>query len=394
VNIVDGSDPVGALVTEKSAALSDANGNGVADEGEQIDYTIVVTNTGNVTLHDVSANDAMLTGLTPTVVATLAPTASATFTADPYTVTAADVQRGVVINIATATGTTPDDVPVESPEDSVSTPAFDPGMLVQKEASLNDVNGNGMADLGETISYTFTVHNTGNVAIDDVTIDDPRVTGVSPASATIAAGQTTVFTADPYTVTEADILAGVLSNTAMATGTPRGGTGITTPPSVVNVPPAPPAPALTVGKKAQIDDRNGNGLADTGESIAYTITVTNTGNVTITDVEISDPMLTNLTPSRIAQLAPGASVTATADAYVVTAQDAARGSVTNVATARGDGPGGDPIDAESPKVVTPTAGLAVTGSVPPWALGGVALMLMIAGAAAIVIVRRRRTEIG
>jgi len=392
-NIVEVPDPVGALVADKTATLNDANGNGVADEGEQIEYVIVLTNTGNVTLSDVSAADAMLTGLAPATVASLAPAASATFTADPYTVTADDVDDGVVLNVATGSGTTPGGATVTSPEDSVSTPTIDPGMLVEKEAALDDVNANGMADLGEEIVYTFTVRNTGNVSIDDVTIDDPRVSGIAPASATIGVGETVVFTAEPYVVTETDILAGNLSNTATASGTPRGGTGLTTPPSVVNVPPAPAAPGLSVDKRADIDDRNDNGLAETGESIVYTITVTNTGNVTITDLEISDPMLANLTPSRVASLAPGESVTATADAYVVTAADAARGSVTNVATASGEDPTGEPVGAQSPEVTTPTAGLAVTGSVPPWALGGLAVLLLLAGALTLHIVRRRQSEI-
>ncbi|GAA3939303.1 hypothetical protein GCM10022383_16620 [Microbacterium soli] len=386
---VDVVDPEPALVADKTAELDDANGNGVADEGEQIEYTIVLTNTGNVTLHDVSADDDMLTGITPASVASLAPTESATFTADPYTVTAADVDEGVVINLATGSGTTPGGDPITSPPDSVSTPTFDPGMLVEKHAQLEDTNGNGMADLGEQISYTFEVENTGNVAIDDVTVSDPRVTGITPASATLAVGGTLVFTADPYTVTEADILAGSLENTATASGTPDGGTPIQTPPSVVNVPPAPVAPGLDVAKAARIIDANGSGIAETGESIEYSITVTNTGNVTITDVVISDPKLTDITPSSIASLAPGETVTATAAPYVVTAADGARGSVANVASAQGTDPNGDPVGAQSPEVVTPTAGLAGTGSETPVALVGLAVMLLIG--AGVLLIGRRRT---
>lgn len=391
-SIVEVPDPVGALVADKSAVLDDVNGNGVADEGERIEYTIELTNTGNVTLTDVSANDPMLTGLDPAAVASLAPGDTATFTADPYTVTAEDVAAGAVINVATGSGSTPGGDTVTSPEDSVSTPTVDPGMLIEKEATLDDANGNGMADLGETIAYTFTVSNTGNVVIEDVTITDPRVTGIAPASSTIAVGETVVFTADPYVVTEADIVTGNLENTATATGTPIGGEEITTPPSVVNVPPAPVAPALTVQKEARIVDTNDNGLAETGESIEYTITVTNTGNVTITDVVISDPKLTGLTPSTVAALAPGESVKATAEPYVVTAADAARGAVTNVATAEGVDPYGEPVDAESPEVVTPTAGLAATGSTPPTAMIAGAVLMLIAGAAAIYIARRARAE--
>lgn len=114
--------PTGAIVAVKTATLDDANGNGVADEGEQIQYDIVLTNTGNLPLSDVSAIDPMVAGLTPRSVATLAPSASATFTAAPYTVTASDVIRGMIVNVATGTGTTPGGAKVTSPEASVSTP--------------------------------------------------------------------------------------------------------------------------------------------------------------------------------------------------------------------------------------------------------------------------------
>ncbi len=392
-DVVPGPDPVGALIAEKSAELADTNGNGVADAGEQITYTIVLTNTGNVTLTGVTAHDEMLTGLTPTEVASLAPRASAEFTADPYTVTPEDVEAGAVTNVATGTGTTPGDVPVESPEGSATTPTIDPGMLVEKNAVLDDANGNGMADLGETIQYTFTVINTGNVRIDDVTIDDPRVTGITPAQGTIDPDDSMVFTADPYIVTEADIVSGELRNEATATGLPLGGDPITTPPSVVNVPPAPAAPALAVDKQANVNDTDDNGLADSGESIEYTITVTNTGNVTLTDVVVSDPMLSNLTPSNIASLAPGESVTVTADPYLVTDADASRGSVTNVAIATGTAPNGDTVLGESAEVVVPTGGLAATGSGLPLALAGFAVMLLVAGAAVVYAGRRSRTTL-
>src|SRR5690606_32882397 len=190
----------------------------------------------------------------------------------------------------------------------------------------------------------------------------------------------------------ADIIAGELENTATATGTPDGGEPITTPPSVVTVPPAPMAAELSVDKTAHIVDANDNGIADLGESIEYTITVTNTGNVTVFDATISDPKLTGLAPSSVDAIAPGESVTATADPYEVTSTDAARGSVTNVATASGTDPHGDLVDAASPEVTTPTGALAATGSPVPVALVAFAALLLIAGAATVVITRRIRTS--
>ncbi|WP_261165952.1 DUF11 domain-containing protein [Microbacterium sp. Marseille-Q6965] len=384
------SDPVAALVTDKRAELVDGNGNAVADEGESIRYTIVVTNRGNVTLHDVRAHDAMLTGLTPASIDSLAPGAEAVFTADPYVVTRADVDRGVILNSARATGSTPSGGETQSPPATVSTPTVDPGMLMKKLATLEDLNGNGMADLGERITYAFAVTNTGNTRIENVSIDDPRVVRIAPASATLLVGEQVVFTADPYLVTEDDIVAGEITNTATATGSLPGGGEITTPPSTVSVSPAPVSTQLAVDKEAAPHDADGDGVLEQGESISYRITVTNTGNVTLTDVAIVDAKLAGLTPSRLASLAPGASVTATADAYVVTAADAARGSVENQAAATATGPSGEPVQGRSEIVRTYTGGLAATGvdGAPIVVLGAAALLLAF-GAALIAGMRRR-----
>jgi|GEM_PF-1141163 len=145
--------PVGALLAAKTATLDDANGNGIADEGEQIQYEIVLTNTGNLPLADVSAVDPMVTGLTPNSIASLAPSASATFTADPYTITAADVAQRVIVNVATGIGTTPGGMTVTSPEASVSTPTRAAGEdpvdePVSQPSSEPTLPAGGLADTG------------------------------------------------------------------------------------------------------------------------------------------------------------------------------------------------------------------------------------------------------
>ncbi len=68
-------------------------------------YTIVVTNTGTVTLTDVRVQDP-LTGLDETI-PTMAPGASVTFT-ETYSVTEADMEAGEVLNAATAVGRDPE----------------------------------------------------------------------------------------------------------------------------------------------------------------------------------------------------------------------------------------------------------------------------------------------
>lgn len=73
-------------------------------EGDEIEYTFTVENTGNMTLTNVNVTDPLpgLSAITPTNV-TLAPGAIQVFTAT-YTITQADVNAGQVVNIATASG--------------------------------------------------------------------------------------------------------------------------------------------------------------------------------------------------------------------------------------------------------------------------------------------------
>uniref|UniRef100_UPI0013DC85D7 DUF7507 domain-containing protein n=2 Tax=Pseudomonadati TaxID=3379134 RepID=UPI0013DC85D7 len=48
-----------------------------------------------------------------------------------------------------------------------------PSISVIKTAVFNDENKSGFANAGETISYRFTVTNTGNVPLVGITLNDP-----------------------------------------------------------------------------------------------------------------------------------------------------------------------------------------------------------------------------
>ena len=74
------------------------------------------------------------------------------------------------------------------------------------------------------------------------------------------------------------------------------------------------------------------------EQITYMVTVTNDGNVTLTNVKITDPLTGD--EWTIASLAPNESKEFTTTAYTVTADDVVAGSVTNKATATATDPDG------------------------------------------------------
>lgn len=347
--IVLGPDRAPALTLDKRAQLDDVNANGRADVGETIDYSFVVTNTGNVTVSGVSVDDPHVAGITPFSV-TLAPGASQAFTAAPYTVVQADANVGSITNTAVANGTAPTG-PVQSPPDTeiVLTPDPDPRLVLDKTgALLTDADGDGGITPGDTVRYTFEVRNAGTVDLVDVTVQDPHLTGpLSPSSADIVADGTATFTGD-YIVVQSDLDAGVIRNTATAVGTyqaPGGDVPVQSAPDSVALPTAERTPALEIVKTGSLDDSNGNGFADAGETITYDFDVTNTGNTTLANVVVVDERFPELASGGVT-LAPGTGTTVTSAPYMVTQADVDAGGVSNVAVARGNVPGGAEVVSE------------------------------------------------
>jgi len=176
--------------------------------GEVITYTFVVTNDGTVTLSNVTVVDPLF-NLTFGPIASLAPTASETFTYD-YTITSADVAAGSIVNTATASGTF----------DNVAYTDSDTATVTYERASLalsKTATPETFTAAGQTITYTFTVTNTGTVTLYEVTIDDPLVAVLGGPIAELAPGavDSTTFTAT-YVITPDDVITGSVRNVATA----------------------------------------------------------------------------------------------------------------------------------------------------------------------------------
>ncbi|MEV6122064.1 hypothetical protein AB0M23_16270, partial [Streptomyces sp. NPDC052077] len=353
--------PAPALSVKKSASTSRP------DElvlGEEITYRFVVTNTGNVTLKNVSIDEDGFTGSgelgavdCEDGAASLAPGESVMCTAS-YTVTQADVDEGSITNSATATGTPPSGEPPVSPPSEVTVPApSEPGLKVVKTAST------GKLVAGEEITYSFAVTNTGNVTLTDVKVDEGEFTGdgelgdvTCPAGAASLAPGARVTCTATYTVTQADVDNGSVENSATATGTPPSGEPPVSPPSEVTVE-TDDDPGLSVVKSASTQEPDKLVL---GEEITYSFLVKNTGNVTVKDVTVDEGEFSGSgdlgamdCPAReAASLAPGEQMTCTAS-YTVTQADVDAGSITNSATATGVPPRGEPPVSPPSEVTVP-----------------------------------------
>ena len=347
-----------AIQVVKSQALtSDANENGLPDVGDVVTYSYTVTNTGDVTLSNVVLEDDVegvltLSDAAGDTVAVLAVGDSETASSD-HTVTQAEFDAGTLVNIATATGEGPTGTPVEDDDTETVTFEQNPAIAVVKTQALtSDVNENGLPDVGDVVTYSYDVTNTGDVTLSNVVLDD-TVEGILTLSdvagdtvAVLAVGDSETASA-AHTVTQAEFNAASLTNIATATGDGPTGTPVedddtVTVPFVQN-------PAIQVVKsQALTSDANLNGLPDVGDVVTYSYTVTNTGDVTLSNVVLDDTVegiltLSDVAGDTVAVLAVGDSETASA-AHTVTQAEFNAASLTNIATATGDGPTGTPVE--------------------------------------------------
>lgn len=367
--------PRPALVLEKSADPIDDRR---YEAGQTIRYHFVVSNTGNVPLDDVRVDESGFTGSDPDGLSPVAcPTTILAVGAQmvceaTYTLTPEDVDRGGITNAAVATGTLPGGDPVSSPASSVAVPTpAAPAIAVSKTASPGTVIA-----AGQTVVYSFVVTNTGNVTLHDVVVDDVDFSGTGELSAMICPGSTLVAgqrmtCVASYTVTQDDVDAGVVTNSATATGTPRGGDPLPPARSGPVTVEIRPAPALDLLKTADLDSYRA------GEQITYRFVLTNTGNVSLTDVRVDEGSFTGSDPGALTPvscpattLAVGAQMTCEAT-YAVTAADVDAGSVTNSASASAEAPSGESASSPASEVTVPSPsrpGVTIAKSATPSAV--------------------------
>ena len=187
------------------------------------------------------------------------------------------------------------------------------------------------------MTYTYTFTNTGNVALETVSIADVHqgtgsLSAISPSSvASLAAGDSVTFTAT-YEITLADFEAGTdIPNIATVSFTPERGTlDPLTADETISI--AAPAPSAVLTKTPDVT----SGVAE-GDTVTYTYNVLNDGDVTLTNLSISDVhsglgTLSAITPASVASLAIGDDIDFTAT-YLITQDDIdAASDITNEAT--------------------------------------------------------------
>ena len=333
--------------------------------GQTLNYSYSVTNNGNVTVApkapaaSIVVND-NLVGAVNCGAGSIAPTASVSCAA-AYVITANDILLGSATNTATATGSFGGSDVVSPSQFAIFPIAATPALTITKVADKALLT---TADLGTNITYTYQVTNNGNTDfISNINITDDKIgtflcLALNPA--TFPVNATTSCTAT-YTVTQVDLDAGFVTNSAFA-GSDFAGTPVQSPAQVVTVP-ATIAPALSLAKTF-----TGPNPATLGDTVTYTLVVTNSGQQTINNVQVSDPMFPGLSCTA-ASLAPtgtlncGGGIT-----HVVTQVDIDAQTLVNNASVRGAAPGGATITGTATATVPlaiPTPAVTVTKAVTP-----------------------------
>ncbi len=244
--------------------------------------------------------------------------------------------------------------------DTVTIETIEPQASVAVAISVPD-GGPGSADglneeivdAGDRIVFEITVTNTGQLTLTDVVLDapGPQFNGQAAANAwnapervvtdpneddTLSPAETWRYTAS-YVLAQADIDAAaigpdsVVTTVAVSAADPAGnriahdgedGSGVPTVLASIAA-----VPSIAIDKLARNgDDIQTSGWA-LGDVVTYEFTVTNTGNVTLTDVTVTDDpatfsgqgTLSPVTPARVDTLAPGASAVFSASYTIIQA---------------------------------------------------------------------------
>jgi uncharacterized repeat protein (TIGR01451 family) len=319
--------------------------------GDPVSWLFVVTNTGNTPLVNVQVADDDPAVSVSCPRTTLSAGATMTCTATGV------VEAGQYRNVGMVTGLSPQHEMVtaadpshyfgrRSPGDTGG--PDEPGVVIEKATQGEDADSapGPMLMVGETVTWTYVVVNTGDFPLSGigVTDDDPDVT-VSCPGTTLASGASMTCTAMGI-VTE-----GQYQNLATVTAEGDGQTVTDTDPSHYMGQIAPPGMAairLEKSTNGQDADLPTGPVLNVGQNIVWTFAVTNVGDVPLVDVVLTDDVLGAVTCPKTT-LAPGECIICTVTGLAEEGQHRNEGTATAGADRDGDGePDGEQVSDDDP----------------------------------------------
>jgi uncharacterized repeat protein (TIGR01451 family) len=397
---VAGTDPDPDLAN--NTATKDATVNAQADlsvaktntpdpgvSGDTLTYTLTITNGGPSQATGVTLTDTLPTevtfgsvtasqgacneagGVVTCDLGDLAPGAVATATivsdVDPAV-------QGTITNTANVAGSEPDPDLANNTATKVTT------VSVQANLSVAKTNTPDPAIAGATLTYALTVTNSGPSQATWVTLTDTLPAEVTFGSATLGQGKGCNEAGGVVTCDLGDLASGAVATATIVSDVDPAARGTIT--NIANVAGTEidPDPANnTATKDATVNAQADLSVAKSdapdpvlaGDTLTYTLTVTNNGpsqatGVTLTDTLPAEVTFGSATPGQgtgcseaggivtchLGDLAPGAVATAT---IVSDVDPAARGTITNTANVAGSEPDPDPANNTATKDATVNA---------------------------------------
>jgi len=252
--------------------------------GGLLTYSGTVKNTGNVTITNVVVLNT-LSGSTPILsVATLAPGAVANFTGSYLAPTDACSSTST----STATAQSICGVAVTNSASATCPIVTIPIIAVTQFCPVNPVMP------GEVVTYTGTVSNAGNIELNNVEVLN-NLSGSTPVftAASLLPGAVAAYTGSYIAPANCSV-----PSTSTATGLSLCGVSVTNSASATCSISTTPLIAVTLA--CPVNPVNSGGL------LTYTGTVSNSGNITLTNVVVLDNMSGTTPVFTMATLAPGA----------------------------------------------------------------------------------------
>ncbi len=310
--------------------------------GDLLSYDIAVTNTGNTTLNNLFVSDTKAVISSGNPIVSLAPGTTVTLTAS-HSVTQDDIDAGEYTNFVTGTATDSQGTTVTDTGNTVtSTVTAHPSYTLVKSIT----GGNTYSAVNDLLTYDIAVTNTGNTTLSNLLVTDTKAVIASGNPIVSLSPGTTVTLTASHSVTQDDIDAGEYTNFVTGTATDSQGTDVPETGNTVTST-ASQISDLTITKTVKEST-----YKHLGDILNYTIEVKNVGNVTLSNIALTDlnATITSTNPI-IAFLLPGETVTVTA-LHVVTQADLDDGSILNTATATATDPNNATLTGTSNTVTT------------------------------------------
>ena len=206
-----------------------------------------------------------------------------------------------------ATSTSDDPLTAQQDDPTIISLVVTPSVEITKTATETDADSSGDRNQGDLITYTITVSNTGDTPLNNIAVTDvlsgldtgtlslsTSLTHVSSslgsASDTLAVGEFSTFTATFTISDEAFNFGGTRNVASVQAEAPRvtGGTQTVTDTSENVDHPIVKSPSIEVTKTVSTTDNDGDGRIGVGDTLAFIISILNTGNITLKDFSLDD----------------------------------------------------------------------------------------------------------